>query len=744
MSSLVPASILGVLLAVLTGFVGSTFGSGREVGSAYVFAATAVTLRLLRPEPSRRDSDRGSGRRRGGSIRIGWVLKPLIAIAVTATVLVVWDWRGQEQASRNASVSMSIADSLAHLALILAYWVWVIRTARGHVSLLPLSLSVLMACLVGGGGGSTPMSQTAVAMAGILGFVIVSQIVFRRPAADDPGAESGRERGWLFGGGINDLVAGLVLSGVLLATSVLTRLTSDALPQMQQRMVRYVAESLDRGKLPTNPSGGQYVRGSQFGTVRSRMLNAPDGLALRGYSVAAPGYLRGSVFARYEDRRWTYSGRSGRGGSREGDWGGDEWERNLVDGGRRSRRAAVRRYPIGPGTASVTGVARLRLQRFPMALDIDEPKVPVEIHGIPSKGSLVFTPLTARWIEAAAVVLEISEDGVVISGVDLEAPYVIGATESAPAERLSAEREADHLGVPPEADPMTALLAEKLCADLSTPREKAERVSQYFQNNFEYSLFHVVRSRETDPIEHFLRTEHPAHCEYFATAAALILRQAGVPTRYVTGYVMAERDEPNGSWIARNANAHAWVEAYDAESGRWFPVEATPGRQYRTVPADLESAASRSRIGAGGSGPDGGDEAWYRRVWTAVTRFRVTDGLGFLLRVARLPLFLFLLLVLWIRIRRNRLTGLDPSDRRSLRMLGEVDRRVRRHALVRGDAETLHQFADRVDTTVAADEAGPAAETLRRAADWYREYASARYRGAEPKPIGRGAEPKPI
>ncbi len=737
MSAAVSASMLGVLLAVLAGYVGSTFGTGWEVGSAYVFSATVVALRLVRPDPSQRREGADWRRRRGKSLRFGWVIQPLIAILVIATFLVVWDWRGREQATGNANAPMSIADSVAHLGLILAFWVWVIRVDRGHVSLLPLLVSVVMACLVGGGGGSTLISQAAIAMAGILGFVIMSQIVFRRPAADDASREAVRERGWLFGGGMNDLIAGLVFSGVLIATSVLTRMTSDVLPQMQQQMVRYVAESIDRGNVPPNPSGGQYVRGSQFGTVRSRMLDAPEAIALRGYSVAAPGYLRGSVFAQYGDRRWSYRDRRDRRRGRYGNgvWGDDAWDRDIMESGRRSGREMIRRHPVGPGTASMTGVSRSRLRRFPMADDVGEPKVPVEIHGIPSKGSIVFTPLGTRWIEAAALVLEISQDGVVVSGVDVDAPYVAGVSESPPVDPLSSERMADYLSVPREADAMTALLAEDLCADVSTARGKAEQVSQYFQNNFEYSLFHFVRSRDSDPIDDFLRTEHPAHCEYFATAAALILRQAGIPTRYVTGYVMAERDEANRSWIARNANAHAWVEAYDTESEQWFPVEATPGRNYQTVRGDVPGAGSGLRNAAGGTSEDAADEAWYRRAWTAVSQFRVTDWLVIVLRVARLPLFLFLLVVLWTRIRRNRLTGLDPSDRRSLRMLGEVDRRVRRHALVRGDAETLHRFADRVDTAARADDAGPAAATLRRAADWYREYASARYRGIEPKPI---------
>ena len=81
---------------------------------------------------------------------------------------------------------------------------------------------------------------------------------------------------------------------------------------------------------------------------------------------------------------------------------------------------------------------------------------------------------------------------------------------------------------------------------------------------------------EGDPVGWFLETPGAnAHCEVFASSAALLLRAAGIPTRYVVGYLAHERDR-RGNWVVRGRDAHAWVEAW-CDGNRWVSVEATPG-----------------------------------------------------------------------------------------------------------------------------------------------------------------------
>lgn len=73
----------------------------------------------------------------------------------------------------------------------------------------------------------------------------------------------------------------------------------------------------------------------------------------------------------------------------------------------------------------------------------------------------------------------------------------------------------------------------------------------------------------------FLTEAEQGYCVHFATAAAVLLRSAGVPARYVTGY---KADTTPGVTTRVTSNdAHAWVEYYNYATWSWSILEATPG-----------------------------------------------------------------------------------------------------------------------------------------------------------------------
>lgn len=84
----------------------------------------------------------------------------------------------------------------------------------------------------------------------------------------------------------------------------------------------------------------------------------------------------------------------------------------------------------------------------------------------------------------------------------------------------------------------------------------------------------------TDPVEYFLGENRQGYCVHFASAGALILRQLGVPARFVSGYVVQPdrfRQSPDGYCASvRDDDAHAWAEIWLEDVG-WVPVEMTPG-----------------------------------------------------------------------------------------------------------------------------------------------------------------------
>jgi transglutaminase-like putative cysteine protease len=69
------------------------------------------------------------------------------------------------------------------------------------------------------------------------------------------------------------------------------------------------------------------------------------------------------------------------------------------------------------------------------------------------------------------------------------------------------------------------------------------------------------RPKDMDPIEHFVVNHRRGHCEYFASALAIMLRSQRIPARVVVGYHGGEYNSLGEYYHVRQRDAHAWVEA---------------------------------------------------------------------------------------------------------------------------------------------------------------------------------------
>ncbi len=102
------------------------------------------------------------------------------------------------------------------------------------------------------------------------------------------------------------------------------------------------------------------------------------------------------------------------------------------------------------------------------------------------------------------------------------------------------------------------------------------------EKNFTYTLTPEQQQLEgVTGIDRFLLGNRQGYCVQFATTLALLLREAGIPARYVDGYI-AQSMTPSGGESAgtyattvRDRNAHAWVEVWFDGIG-WVSYEATP------------------------------------------------------------------------------------------------------------------------------------------------------------------------
>lgn len=125
-----------------------------------------------------------------------------------------------------------------------------------------------------------------------------------------------------------------------------------------------------------------------------------------------------------------------------------------------------------------------------------------------------------------------------------------------------------------------------------------QKISSYFQNNFEYNTQSGRLPWNTDFVEYFLFESKKGVCAHFASSAVLIYRSLGIPAHYIEGYcadypaIMSGtplKDENPADWLSGTAplsryvmetelsdyNAHAWVEIYDDDKG-WITVDPTP------------------------------------------------------------------------------------------------------------------------------------------------------------------------
>ena len=112
-------------------------------------------------------------------------------------------------------------------------------------------------------------------------------------------------------------------------------------------------------------------------------------------------------------------------------------------------------------------------------------------------------------------------------------------------------------------------------AAAESPYDKALALQDHFRDNFTYDL-NVGRGHSGDDLRRFLFEERTGYCEQFAGAYAAMARAIGLPARVAVGFTPGERG-PDGRYVVRGANGHAWPEVY-LEGYGWVPFEPTPGR----------------------------------------------------------------------------------------------------------------------------------------------------------------------
>jgi len=138
---------------------------------------------------------------------------------------------------------------------------------------------------------------------------------------------------------------------------------------------------------------------------------------------------------------------------------------------------------------------------------------------------------------------------------------------------LREEERTQYLLLPP-VDRRVIALARKITEGLPTAEARARAIESYLRRNYRYSLDPLPRE-VPDPLAHFLFERRAGHCEYFASAMAVMLRIVYVPARVATGFQNGEYNPVSGWVVIRASDAHSWVEAWVPGRG-WTTFDPTP------------------------------------------------------------------------------------------------------------------------------------------------------------------------
>jgi len=185
---------------------------------------------------------------------------------------------------------------------------------------------------------------------------------------------------------------------------------------------------------------------------------------------------------------------------------------------------------------------------------------------------LALPSTTTRITGLAAITLRRNSLGTVHA--ELPGDWIQYEAAGASATDLASAPANEDRSIPaPERATFAAIAAELGLSGLPAA-EAMRRVQDYFAS-FSYSTWREKPVAEgTTPLGDFMRNARSGHCEYFAASTTLLLRAAGIPARYATGFAVMEYSPLESAFVVRARHAHAWSRAWDG--ARWIDLDTTP------------------------------------------------------------------------------------------------------------------------------------------------------------------------
>lgn len=255
----------------------------------------------------------------------------------------------------------------------------------------------------------------------------------------------------------------------------------------------------------------------------------------------------------------------------------------------RLRGVTFASYQHGRWSQHRVGEQQLPVQRGAVALAVNVSESVLsraqrtEIYLEPLDADALFTPSPGRTLSLQlpesyggllGAQLGVTTDGQILArGRRSPLHYSVLSLPEMPRESSS-----DDLGLyrqlSPEMRSRLRTLALQIVGTTQGSAERAELLSGYLQTHYSYTT-RLWKPSQSEPIFDFLESERRGHCEYFATALAVLLRSLDIPSRTVNGYLTAEWNSYGKFFVVRQQHAHSWVEALLPGQG-WVVLDPTP------------------------------------------------------------------------------------------------------------------------------------------------------------------------
>ncbi len=191
-----------------------------------------------------------------------------------------------------------------------------------------------------------------------------------------------------------------------------------------------------------------------------------------------------------------------------------------------------------------------------------------------------------QWSDGTVTVAATQEAGTVYSVIS-DVP--VGSEESMRAAVGPAPDDAATWLQVPELSDRTVGLSAELVDPTRSNYANAESVMAWMRDNIAYSLDLDDHAPDVDAVDALLFERRLGWCEPISASMVMLLRQGGVPARWVTGFMPGDFNVFSGYWEVRAKHAHAWVEVWVPGHG-WIAFDPTGA-----VPnADGPAAASVS------------------------------------------------------------------------------------------------------------------------------------------------------